>query len=401
MLQKSPPPPPRMRIGLLWHSVNSENLGVTALTASNVAIVEGIAAEMGLAVEFVVFGWNDPGPAQVSRPNLEVFAMKGRDLVDPRGLYAQMRRCHLVLDISTGDGFSDIYGPKRFLFGVLSRLAIRAAGKPHVFAPQTIGPFTRGWVRLAARAMMNTAAAVVTRDTLSADYARSLGVRSVLESTDVAFRLPFDPPPPRPPGKVRVGLNISGLLFNGGYTRDNMFELKADYPALARSLIGTFVTMSDCELHLIAHVISEQFEVEDDYRTALKLREEFPGVVVAPRFATPSEAKSYIATLDFFAGSRMHACIAAYSSGVPVVPIAYSRKFAGLFNTLGYREVADCKTETAADIHAKVLAGFARRAELRAKVESGRKSADDRLAVYTNVIRRQFADFMKRQLQAS
>lgn len=46
--------------------------------------------------------------------------------------------------------------------------------------------------------------------------------------------------------------------------------------------------------------------------------------------------------MDFFTGARMHACIAALSSGVPVYPIAYSRKFTGLFcDTLGYKHVGD------------------------------------------------------------
>jgi len=72
----------------------------------------------------------------------------------------------------------------------------------------------------------------------------------------------------------------------------------------------------------VSHVISERFVVEDDYRIAQKLAEEFPGTIVAPRFRNSSEAKSYISGLDFFCGSRMHACIAAFSSGVPVVPVA-------------------------------------------------------------------------------
>lgn len=63
---------------------------------------------------------------------------------------------------------------------------------------------------------------------------------------------------------------------------------------------------------------------------------EFPGSVLAPAFASPSEAKSYIAGMDFFMGARMHACITALLSGVPVVPMAYSLKFEGLFGSLDW-----------------------------------------------------------------
>jgi colanic acid/amylovoran biosynthesis protein len=55
--------------------------------------------------------------------------------------------------------------------------------------------------------------------------------------------------------------------------------------------------------------------VEDDHLVSMQLKSEFQDVVVAPRFDSPSAAKSYIAGMDYFCGSRMHACIAAFSSG--------------------------------------------------------------------------------------
>jgi polysaccharide pyruvyl transferase WcaK-like protein len=38
---------------------------------------------------------------------------------------------------------------------------------------------------------------------------------------------------------------------------------------------------------------------------------------------------------DFFVGSRMHACIAALSQCIPTVGIAYSKKFSGVFESIG------------------------------------------------------------------
>src|SRR5690606_20724910 len=106
----------------------------------------------------------------------------------------------------------------------------------------------------------------------------------VVEASDVAFRLPCDAPPERNDGIVRVGLNISGLLFNGGYTGRNMFALACDYPALARALVGHFASLPGCQVHLIGHVNSHHNAVEDDYRVAERLAAEFPGTVLAPRF---------------------------------------------------------------------------------------------------------------------
>jgi len=41
---------PTFTIGLLWHSMSSDNLGVGALTMSNLAILEAIADEMDTEV---------------------------------------------------------------------------------------------------------------------------------------------------------------------------------------------------------------------------------------------------------------------------------------------------------------------------------------------------------------
>ena len=47
-------PARHVRIGLLWHSVSSGNLGVGALTLGNIAIVRQVAERMGLVPHFVV-----------------------------------------------------------------------------------------------------------------------------------------------------------------------------------------------------------------------------------------------------------------------------------------------------------------------------------------------------------
>ena len=68
-----------------------------------------------------------------------------------------------------------------------------------------------------------------------------------------------------------VGVNVSGLLYMGGYTGRNMFALACDYPALARALVGHFAGLPGCQVHLIGHVNSHHNAVEDDYRVAERL----------------------------------------------------------------------------------------------------------------------------------
>ena len=64
----------------------------------------------------------------------------------------------------------------------------------------------------------------------------------------------------------------------------------------------------------------------------------------------------------------MHACIAAFSSGVPVTPMAYSRKFEGFFGALGFNNVADCRSESEDAIFAKIISGFEKRDALTEKL---------------------------------
>jgi colanic acid/amylovoran biosynthesis protein len=371
-----------IKVGLLWHSVNSDNLGVVALTVSNIAIVEAVAASLGEDVTFEVYGWRDPGPDQISRSNVKVMPLRGRDIIDPRRLSHWAKSCDVVLDISAGDSFADIYGARRFTFNILAKFAVYLAGTPLVMSPQTIGPFSRGWARFLAGVLMRRADVVIARDTLSTHYIAQFKLKTALEATDVAFRLPYVKRAPHGGPETHIGVNVSGLLYNGGYGRNNDFGLKSDYREFSRSLLQRIVADPKNQLHLIGHVNSERFEVEDDFRVAQRLALEFPGAIVAPRFANPGEAKTYISGLSFFCGARMHACIAAFSSGVPVVPIAYSRKFIGLFGTLGYSHVADCKTQSADEMIALIMDGLANRTALQTQVDDGRALAESKLAVY-------------------
>jgi polysaccharide pyruvyl transferase WcaK-like protein len=382
--------------------MRSTNLGVGALTMAHIAILREAAAALGLRARFLVIGWANPMPPYADAPDIERAEIRVRDLRPGAKFWQAVRRCDLVLDIGAGDSFADIYGPRRIAYMLLAQNIVMANGRPLVLSPQTIGPFERPWARRLALNTIRRARLVATRDALSTGFAREMGfVGPLIEATDVAFRLPYEPPAPRPAngssgGPVRVGINVSGLLFNGGYTRDNMFGLKADYPGLMREVLGFFRDPARCgaacEIHLVSHVVAPLDSVESDLAAARALAAECPGAIVAPAFATPSEAKSYIAGMDFFTGARMHACIAALSSGVPVLPMAYSRKFAGLFGTLGYHHTADCKAETAPEIMARLRSAFQNRKALRAEAEATAAAALGRLAAYEDAVREILAE---------
>lgn len=381
----------KITIALVWHQMNSDNLGVGALTLANIALLRTAAAEAGLIPHFLVLGWTDTRADYETAPDIEPIPLRTRFLASPGGpLGRAFKRADIAFDIGGGDSFTDIYGARRFLtvWGTKARAAL--AGLPLVLAPQTVGPFNATWSRVLARLAMNRARAVVTRDAPSTAFLRDLGVRSpILEVTDVAMGLPYTPPAPRSGGPVKVGLNVSGLLMGGGYTKDNQFGLSVDYPKLIRAILTEFHAREDVELHLIGHVQAEFQPWEDDQRAGEALAKEFPGTHVAPVFSSPIEAKSYVAGMDFMMAARMHAAIAAFSSGVPVVPMAYSRKFAGVFGTLGYPHVTDMKAESESEILDRIRTAFDTRDALTTEVARGMETVEGRLAAYRSMATRE------------
>lgn len=380
-------------IGLLWHSADSGNLGIGALTEGNLAIAREAAAKVGLKPRFTIIGFADKqNPPYVDAADIATLRINTRSLLAPAGYWRTLGKLDCVLDIGGGDSFADIYGAKRFAFLWVTKMLAWVRRVPLLFSPQTIGPFTRQPYRALAAAVMKRAEAVAARDPISYDAIREMAPRArAIQSVDVAFRLPFNRPAPKVTGPIDVGINVSGLLFNRGYSGANEFGLEIDYEALSRALIETLVARNDVRVHLLCHVNSKLLPADDDGRIADRLACEYPGVVRVPDFASPSTAKSFIAGLDFLVAARMHACIAAFSSGVPVVPIAYSRKFAGLFGgVLGYDHIVPAQGMSTAEAHDFILDRLARRQELAGEILRGNAAIETALARYIAELERLF-----------
>lgn len=375
-------------VGLIFHSAASANLGVGALTVAEVEILRDISKRLDVPIKIRLIDWTLAHPPYIGGPDIEIFEMTGKTLLKPSGYRRLVKGCDLVIDIGAGDSFADIYGPKRLALMFWMKYLVHLLGKPLVLGPQTYGPFTKKLSIALTRGTLKRSALVASRDAKSTAAAADVapGV-DVIEASDVALRLPYDPPEPRPEGRPRIGLNVSGLLMGGGYTGKNMFGLKLDYGAMIRSLIAELKAHPDApEIHLVPHVLAldgaSGIGVEDDRTAALALQAEDPDLIVAPPFDSPQSAKTYIAGLDFFAGARMHACIAAFSSGVPVIPMAYSRKFEGLFGTIGYGRTVDCTAEEADAIIAKVCDGFSQRAALAEEMAPALARGREKLGLY-------------------
>jgi polysaccharide pyruvyl transferase WcaK-like protein len=272
----------------------------------------------------------------------------------------------IIFDITGGDSFSDIYGMGRFIRDFLCKWLVTYFKKRLVMLPQTYGPFNRRITRFLAVHILKRTFAIYARDPESLEYVEELlkeaGIKKKIEFVpDLAFVL--EPRKPDAAGiwsflreshrdGILVGMNVSGLLFSGGYTYDNMFNLKIDYRKLTRNILEMLMSKKNLCVVLVPHVFSALGDVESDLDACSQLYRSFSDEYSGRFFLIEgnydqSEIKYIIGQCDFFLGSRMHSCIAALSQGIPTLALAYSRKFRGVFDSIGVGQmVVDLRTQT-------------------------------------------------------
>jgi coenzyme F420 hydrogenase subunit beta len=292
----------------------------------------------------------------------------------------------LVGDIRGGDSFSDIYGLRRFVVGCLPSLSVIWLRGSIVLFPQTHGPFKSMIGRALARYILRRSDPIFSRDRESAQSVAALLNKNarVRCTPDVAFALPG-----RSPHLIRaepalngickndlVGINVNGLMYNGGYTRSNMFGLKLDYQQCLRELVKALLRDPDRHLLLVPHTFAPPERVESDPGACARLRDQLPEelqqrVHLIKGEYDQHEIKWVIGLCSFFIGSRMHACIAALSQGIPAVGIAYSKKFSGVFESVGAEDwVIDCRNSTVNEAVEKVLRLLEARRALETELSS-------------------------------
>jgi len=425
-----------LRVGVLGTPVSSGNRGVQALGASLVNLCAGRASQCEVTL-FLGHADNRPAVFRIAGQRRDVAIVNCR--LSPRArprdhlawiltaccLYRVLRwralrrwlsrntpwiagleRMDVVGDIRGGDSFSDIYGLGRFLYGFLMAWTVVLVKGGLVQFPQTFGPYRHALARWLARYLLRRAPVVIARDTESQRVARGLvgPARDVWLSPDVAFALEAVAPErielwpaadeaedlasARVAAVAKpVAININGLMYNGGYTRDNMFGLKLDYAAMLPELLRRLLELHPGDLWLIPHTYGPPESVESDPEACRRVRLALPEplrarVRVLVGEYDCHEIKGVIGQCDFFVGSRMHACIAALSQGIPTVGIAYSRKFRGVFESVGMADwVVDGREVDAGLAIERVQELYRKRDAVRADLTQAAAQARQRLAV--------------------
>ena len=379
-------PAKKIRIALFGAAHDTSNMGVSALFISTVAGLKKLLP----AAEFIVFD-NGLGLREITHKlagketvTLTHFgARAGKQFQRPENLATMMvaarlgrlgkylnkavsliDSCDVVLDISGGDSFSDIYGRKRFLSVVRPKLIALKRRKPLILLPQTFGPYKDSGLRRMAVKAVGEADMVWARDEHSLVIARDLLGDNFdpaihLSGVDVAFGLParsseeligetisrllarkdFSGP--------LVGLNVSGLVYNSPEAAARQYGFRADYREVVHKFLTWLLEQSDSRVILIPHVLPPSGSLESDHDASFAaisaIEPRFADrVAVSGRDLDQSEIKWLISKMDWFCGTRMHSTIAGLSSGVPTASIAYSDKTKGVFETCGQgRHVID------------------------------------------------------------
>lgn len=288
---------------------------------------------------------------------LKVMQIAGRAGLPNTGVRA-MKQASAVLDLSGGDSFTDLYGRHRFETVSLPKRLALDLGVPLVLLPQTYGPFKDAGMRSEAAELCRGASSAWARD------ARSFKVLKELLGSDfdparhrLGVDVAFGMRPRRRRGGISaeldrwieerdagtgppvVGINVSGLVW-GSPERAKGYGFILDYRALVTRLLGWLLDSTDARVALVPHVIEEAGHYESDPGASMELygtlaADQRARVTVLEPPYEPAEIKHEIGRLDWFNGTRMHATIAALSTGVPASAIAYSPKFLGVF------EIAD------------------------------------------------------------
>lgn len=365
-----------MKITLLGLEFASANLGCAALAYSFANEIAKISKEMNIELEYnaVVFDLDSNIIVPYSGSKIACLKIRYKKPKFWKNLRKLFKESDLIVDFTGGDSFSDIYGKKRFYMATLIKMMAIRSKTPFVLGPQTYGPYKRFMVKKMAEHVIKKSAYVFARDEVSKEFAEKLSKRKVEIAPDVAFALPYAKDKTlNSKDKIRVGINVSGLLWHGGYKHAKL-PLTVDYQEYSKNLIEKLVKDDRYEVHLITHVGKKDESIaESDYAVCSKLHKEYPQTILADVFKTPMDAKTYIAGMDILIGARMHATIAAFSTCVATIPFSYSRKFEGLYDSLGYDYVIHACSNTTDEAVEKTYEYITKQAELKENVNQSMK----------------------------
>lgn len=364
-----------MVIGLFGFSFEDRNKGCEALTYSFISLLKKIVEDDLTVINLSGIGQVDKIAERFPDIKFDAVGFQ-RNNISIKS-FRRLMQCDYVFDCTFGDNFSDIYSLPFVSRTTNYKEMTLLLGKKLIIAPQTIGPFKDEKLKKRVGKVLKKSALVFTRDEMSSQCVRELSGREPITVTDLAFILPYQKK--EKDGILRAGINVSGLLWRGGFDQKNQFGLTLDYHEYIDSVVSE-LKQRGYEICFIPHVLSrDENEIDEDYKVSIDLSGKYGGEH-APFFQDPIEAKNYIAGMDVFIGSRMHSTIAAFSAGVVTIPVSYSRKFEGLFNSVGYDYTINARELGTDDAIKKTIDFIIHKEDLMNKQKKSMESIDKLMA---------------------
>jgi len=248
----------------------------------------------------------------------------------------------LVVDLS-GDMLTEDYGPHVAYSHFLPILTALAMGKPIILCAQSIGPFKL--MKRLARYVLGQATLITAREPVTVEYLSKIGIqnRHIYLTTDLAFLLEpakhetvddvFSIEGIELAGRQMLGVSLSNLV-QSHYQKRNPNSSEFLFPELIASILDSISERYGLQILFVPHVTGPRASADDRLFAEKIVSQMKTNAVAIKGDYTPDILKGIISRCHMYMGSRMHANIAALSSGIPTLAISYSHKTSGIMQML-------------------------------------------------------------------
>jgi polysaccharide pyruvyl transferase WcaK-like protein len=253
-------------------------------------------------------------------------------------LREEILESRLVLSVG-GDNYTLDYGiPWTYIN--LDRYVL-TGGKPLIIWGASVGPFDKkpDFAKIVHEHLRREVTAIFVREERSRSYLEEYGItRNVYLMPDPAFVMDpewvddSDIGCDLPQGAI--GVNLSPLMAKYVTNGDG-----AAWQSMGVEVVQKLLKTYDRPVILIPHVTSPH---SDDHLFLSHIKSRLPAnmVVILPKTLSAANTKYVISRLSCLIAARTHATVASFSTCVPTVSLAYSRKAWGinemLFGHTGY-----------------------------------------------------------------
>lgn len=221
-------------------------------------------------------------------------------------------------------------------------------GRPVVFLPQSLGPFTQEKNQRVVRDVLGRVDAIFLRDERSLRFLQEIGARTdhVTVVPDIVFALHTQAGSDRlaaaqiPARGARVAVSVRDCrVFFDGTEDERTARDEAFRDALA-ALVTTLVREHGAEVTFVSTCQGVPEYWTDDSVVAQSVADRLPDdvaarTVVDSGFHDTEELLALLGTFDLLVATRLHAAILALDAGTPVLPIAYEFKTEEVMAQLG------------------------------------------------------------------